>query len=268
MSFAVRLQGTRVTQAPAAQPPVRDPARSSASEVLRGNDPLTDGRRILRVRPADQRGRCDPRHRQPEIDPIPERPGDPALVPLRSEQRAGAGTIARSGEPARARVHRCDELETGREGRRPSHPGDRDPALLERLPKRFEDIAIELGQLIEEQDTFMGERDLAGGQAWTTTDHRRVGERVVRGPVRWLAVQSLDRSFARCRRDDRRSQSGSIAERGQEPRDRPRQQRLAGSRRADQHQSMPARERDLQPTPSLELTANLRQVRGVPTICG
>ena len=64
-------------------------------------------------------------------------------------------------EAARARVHRGDQDEVGREGGRVGSPADGHAALFERLPERFEAAAIELGQLIEEQDAVVGERDLA-----------------------------------------------------------------------------------------------------------
>ena len=42
--------------------------------------------------------------------------------------------------------------------RRPSDPRDRDATLLHRLAQRLEDVASELGQLIEEQHAGIGER--------------------------------------------------------------------------------------------------------------
>ena len=42
--------------------------------------------------------------------------------------------------------------------------GDRDAPLLHRLAQRLEDVAVELGQLIEEEHSLMGQSDFAGRQ--------------------------------------------------------------------------------------------------------
>ena len=69
---------------------------------------------------------------------------------------APAGSIRRPREAARAWVHRRDQLEASREDRGPPDPRDRDATLLHRLAQRLEDVASELGQLIEEQDALVG----------------------------------------------------------------------------------------------------------------
>ena len=77
------------------------------------------------------------------------------------------------GEPAWTRVHRGDQLEPRRERGRAAGTGDRHAPLLQRLPERFEDIAVELRKLVEEQHAMVRPRDLAGRQARPAADHRR-----------------------------------------------------------------------------------------------
>jgi hypothetical protein len=49
-----------------------------------------------------------------------------------------------------------------------------DAAVFEWLSESVEDIAGELGQLIEEKDAAVRERDLAGRQPGSPADERRV----------------------------------------------------------------------------------------------
>ena len=74
-----------------------------------GRDPRRDDRARLRRGPADeQRGR-DPVDRDPEVDPVAQRPGDPAPVALRDARRAAARGPRRPAHAARAGVHRRHE---------------------------------------------------------------------------------------------------------------------------------------------------------------
>ena len=90
-------------------------------------------------------------HRDPQVDPVPQRARHASQVALRDAGRTGARAIGRSELAAGARVHRRDEREPRREHLRPSDPDDGDAAVLERLPERLEDVPPELGQLVAEQ---------------------------------------------------------------------------------------------------------------------
>ena len=111
--------------------------------------------------------------------------------PIRVFTTRGAGQAAGAG------VHRRDELEPGREDRRPTDPRDRDAALLERLAERLQHVAPELRQLVEEQHALIGERHLAGRQARPAADHRGVRQRVVRRPERRPPDEAADRAARR-----------------------------------------------------------------------
>ena len=101
--------------------------------------------------PADQQRRRDPVAPHPEVDPVAQRPRDPAQVPLRDARRAGTGAVGRPAHAARARVHRRDEREPG--GERLARPTRTTAtlAVLERLAERLEHVAPELRQLVAHQ---------------------------------------------------------------------------------------------------------------------
>ena len=56
--------------------------------------------------------------------------------------------------------------------------------ILERLSQDFEDMALELGQLIQEQQAMVRQRHLARHGQLTTAEHAHSGDRLVRGPER------------------------------------------------------------------------------------
>jgi hypothetical protein len=105
---------------------------------------------------SDECGREDVRHRDPQVDPVPERAGHSVGVALDDTLRAAALPAVRARVATRARVHRRDELEPRGERRGPPDPRDRHPPLLERLSERLEHVPPELGELVEEQDAVVG----------------------------------------------------------------------------------------------------------------
>ena len=96
-------------------------------------------------------------------------------VPLNLRDRAPAPIFGkRAREPARARVHRGDELEACRERHHATGTRDQDATLLERLTERLEDIPVEFRELVEEKDAVMGPRDLAGRKRRPAAHHGRI----------------------------------------------------------------------------------------------
>jgi hypothetical protein len=73
-------------------------------------------------------------------------------------------------------------LELGGESSQGSSPYEGDPALLKRLAKGLKDIGTKLGRLVEEEDAFMGEADLARTEPAPSADHT-----FERGGVVWGA---------------------------------------------------------------------------------
>src|SRR6185503_2339518 len=90
---------------------------------------------------------------------------------------------------AAARVGRRDELETGGEVADAARARDRDPPVLERLAQRLEHVLLKLGQLIEEENPEVGERDLARMRRTSASDEARYRDRVVRRAERAAAHQ-------------------------------------------------------------------------------
>jgi len=101
-----------------------------------------------------------------EVDAIEERAGEALPVTLDCAGAAGAFAGARVEPAARARVGRGDEQERGGELEGAVDAIDRDGALLE-LAQSLDRRARELGELVEEQDAVVGERDLAGYAGWS-----------------------------------------------------------------------------------------------------
>jgi hypothetical protein len=54
--------------------------------------------------------------------------------------------------------------------------------LLERLSQDLEDMALELGQLIQQREAMVGPRHLPRHGQRAAADHAHIGARMVRGP--------------------------------------------------------------------------------------
>lgn len=122
-------------------------------------DPLAHWRRSLSLPTSEvlagDRGDLDA-----EVDAVEEGAGQAGQVAVDLVGRAVAAAGGRTVETAGAGVHRGDELEAGREFGTPRRARNADPAGLQRFAQRFEHAAIELGQLVEEEHSVVGERDL------------------------------------------------------------------------------------------------------------
>src|SRR2546426_7266039 len=100
------------------------------------------------------------RHFQLDVDAIGKRPRHATAITRDAFGSAAAAAGAVAAMPARAGVHRRNELKTRRELRLARGARDRDPAGFERLAQRFQDIAVEFPPLIQEQDAAVRQRDL------------------------------------------------------------------------------------------------------------
>ena len=141
--------------------------------------------------------------------------------------------------------------------------GDDDLAFLQRLPQRVEHVAVELGQLIQEEGAPMREADLARRQARPAADERGVARRVVRGAERATPIEILTGGEQPGHAgDDRDLERLVVIERRQQAGDGPRQEGLAGTRRPDHEQVVPAGQGHLERPAGDGLTAHLGQVHG------
>jgi len=95
-----------------------------------------------------------------DVDAVEERSGDPAPIARDLVGSTAAPAAVMSEIAARARIHRRDELEPGGEVALAERARDRHPARLERFAKYFEHTAVELRELVEEQDAPVRKRNL------------------------------------------------------------------------------------------------------------
>src|SRR5258706_8292223 len=88
--------------------------------------------------------------------------------------------------PAGTGVHRTDQLEARRILGLARGARNGDAAGLERFAQGFEYLAVEFGQLVQEQHAVVRERYLAGARVAAPADQRDAGSRVVRRAERAL----------------------------------------------------------------------------------
>ena len=82
---------------------------------------------------------------------------------------AGAGVHARHEHEARRIFHGI------------FRSGDGDGAVFDRLAEHFEHLPGKFRELVEEKDTVVGERNLAGHRAYASSYERHGGDGVVGG---------------------------------------------------------------------------------------
>ena len=139
-------------------------------------------------------------HFDVNVDAVEQRAADLAHVPFDLRRRAVAGAARVAAIAAGARIQRGDEHEVGRKRRAVERAGDRHRAVFERLAQHFERLAVELGQLVEEEHAVVGERDLARRGRRAAADQAGVADRVMRraeradGQQRLARLQAADRT--------------------------------------------------------------------------
>src|SRR5262249_34848416 len=136
-----------------------------------------------------------------DVDPVCERTRYSAPVARDALRRATAATGAIAAMPARAGIHGGDKLEARRELRLVRGARNRNSAGLERLSQRFQHVAVELRQLVEEQHTVMRERDFARARQGAAADQSGSRGAVVRRPKWPLAPPDRLEAAARYRMD-------------------------------------------------------------------
>ena len=189
--------------------------RARTIAVDSGPDAAGSGRGRRRVQPAD------------EVDAVEQGTAEPPPVAGDLHGPAVAAAIA---VPARAVVAGRDERSACGELEGPLGAGDRDRSTLQRLPQRLERMTRELGELVEEEHTPVGEGDLAGPWARAAADQPSGGDRVVgrtKGPLGGEAAIAQPGHRADPGDLERLVEVG----RRQEPRQPPGQHRLPCSRR-------------------------------------
>lgn len=107
----------------------------------------------------EERARRDGRNVHVKVNPVEQRPAHALAVPEDRPRKTLAEVRRIARVPAGTRIHRGDQRETSGKRHRPRRPTDQNVPVLERLPEMFEDVARELGELIEEQNAAVRERD-------------------------------------------------------------------------------------------------------------
>ena len=114
-----------------------------------------------------------------QVQPVEQRPRETGRV-ARHRGVVAAAVAAREAPAARARVRGRHELQARREDGARARPGHHDLAFLQHLAQRLQAAALELGELVEEEDAVVRPRHEAGTQPWSPADHGCVARRVMR----------------------------------------------------------------------------------------
>jgi hypothetical protein len=121
-----------------------------------------DGRARLLLASTDEVLIRHGRHFEVDVDPVEQRPRHPGAVPLDVDGTATAGTGGITEIAAGAGVHRRREHHASGIGEAGGRPAQGDGAVFEGLAQHLQDVAPELRQLVEEEDSAVRKADLAG----------------------------------------------------------------------------------------------------------
>ena len=76
-------------------------------------------------------------------------------------------------------IHGGDQHERGRIGQTAGGPADGHLTIFEGLAQHFEDVLLELGQLVEKEHAVVGQTDLTGAGMGAAADQAGVGNGVM-----------------------------------------------------------------------------------------
>ncbi len=224
-------------------------------------DPLRDDRAGLRAGGPHERLGVDAWHDHAQLDAVQERPTDASHVACRLPHRATARSGRVTVPAAAAGVHGRDELQPRRVADGAVRAHDLHRAVLQRLAHRVQYVAVELRELVEEEDAVVSLRHETGTRAAVRRPPwpRRRWCDVARGRVA-TAAPNLGLFEAGHTADDRDLTCLVLGEPRQQARRGSSQQRLAGAGRADEQQVVTSCQRHLQRPARVFLTADVREV--------
>ena len=248
------------------RPHLRVEARVRVREALpldgaHGPHARGDGGRGLARRGFRQLLVVHTRHVEEDVDAVEHGAGDAALVARR--RVGGADALARgvAAVAAGAGVLGGHEGEAGGEGGGRARAADGDRAVLQRLAQHLQHLRAEFGQLVEEEDAVVAERDLARARVGAAAHQPRVGDGVVGRAEGALAQQArAGRQQPGHAVDARHLQRLVVRHGRQDGGDGARQQRLAAARRPAHEHVVPARGGHGQPPLHVLLPDHLAQV--------
>ena len=148
--------------------------------LARSHDAVADrGRAFLRALTGNV-SIFDGRHFDVQIDAIEQRSRDSLTITLYLNRTATAFSFQIAKVAARARIHCCNEHEFRWKSDTASGARHRDFSILERLAHHFQRRPFELGQLIEKEDTVVGEAHFTGVRKCAATEKSNVTDGVMR----------------------------------------------------------------------------------------
>ena len=194
-----------------------------------------------------------------EIDAVEQRSAEAALIaPLL--QRGARAVVRRAGARAAVAGREHDRIRRKLERALAAH--DLHPALLERLAQSVHRAAGELGQLVEEQDPAMRERDLARPRPAASADEALSRDGVVRRSEGALGGEASGPDPGRA--VDLGDLQGLLEARGREDaRHPPRKHRLARAGRPDHQHVVAAGGGYLQGPLGVLLPSHVGEVDGI-----
>lgn len=195
-----------------------------------------------------------------DVEAIRERPGEARGV---RPHLIGAAPAPLRTRPvsAGARIRGRADLEPGGKRDRAVGPRDRHPALLQGLAQRLEARPRELPELVQEEDATVRERDLPGPRRRPATDEPGSGDGVVRSAERSRSERSVSRRASGDAGDLRHLDGLGRGKRWKQGRKASRRQRLAGTGRADDQQTVSSSRGDLERVAKRSLTTQIGEVR-------
>ena len=203
-------------------------------------------------------------HHHLQIDSVEQWPGEPTPVapPFRFATAAGALRVA--PPTAGARIGGAHQGNAAGEAAALTGAADPHLSLLKGLAQLIEHGAAELGQLIEEQHTIVGQAQLPRSRQRAAANQGRG-----RAAVVWAAEGTPADQASTLRQQPRhRVQLGEfqglpVLQGGQQRQQAAGQHRLAGARGADQQQVMVAGGGDLQGPAAMHLAPHLGEIEAV-----
>jgi hypothetical protein len=197
-----------------------------------------------------------------DVDSVQESARELVSVGGKPLRRAGAFGRRIASPAAGTEIHGPDEDEARREDRLPGGACDRDCALLERLTERLERRAVELGELVEEEDSVVREACFSRPRPGSAAHDGRGRCRVMGRPKRRAGHERVAGRKQPCHGVDpgnfqRLLERQPRKDAGQPPREH----RLARARRAGQQQIVAACGGELKGPAAPLLAAHVPQIR-------
>jgi len=120
-----------------------------------GADPVgDDGGRLTAHAGTEEFRAADRLHRDPQVDTVHQRPGQPRPIPLDGRGPALTDVVPHPVPAARTRVRRQNHQKPGRHPEHPRRPRDHHVTGLQRLAQAVQDAAVELSGLVNVLTTY------------------------------------------------------------------------------------------------------------------